>query len=229
MSEQIKITVKGAENAPLNTLVPFQGNLKELEREEYEKLRNGIKKLGFSFTVHVWRHQGKNYIIDGHQRIKAVTSMVDKEGFTCPPIPINLVEAKDFAEAKRKVLAGASQYGKMKDKGLFDFLKENDIPYDEVVAGFHFPEIDFGDFGSAFFPQLSDPKDVNGLPAGTQGDMKVGSDAVRQVQLFFDAATHEEFMAKANQLATLMGKANITDTVMECVRETHKARSAAAK
>lgn len=230
MPEQIKITVTGAETVPLAKLEPFQGDLKSLEKEQYEKLRATIKKMGFSFTVHVWRNKGKNYIIDGHQRIKAVKMMVENEGVACPPIPVSLVKAKDFAEAKRKVLAGASQYGKVKDKGLFEFLQENDIPFDDVVANFDFPEIDFGDFGANFFPvQDQDPGNLAGAQANVDPNMKVGSDAVRQVQLFFDAKTHEEFMAKTSQLGAIFEKANVTDIVMECVRESYKANVKASQ
>jgi hypothetical protein len=227
---EIKISVRGAETVALNQLVPFQGDLKTLEREQYEHLRNVIVKMGFSFTVHVWKSGGKVYIIDGHQRITAVKTMVEKEGFACPPIPVSVIEAKDFAEAKRKVLAGASQYGKVSKKGLFDFLKANDIPFDDIVANFDFPEINFGNFGAEFFPKGTDGKDINSsTPPAPNSDPKMGSDGVRQVQLFFDAKSHDEFLVKANALLAHYKKTNITDTVMECVREIHKAKFPAGK
>lgn len=226
----IKITVKGAETVALEDLHPFQGDLKKLEREQYEHLRNVIREMGFSFTVHVWKNKNKYYIIDGHQRITAVKTMVEKEGFACPAIPVSVVSAKDFKEAKRKVLAGASQYGKLNKKGLYEFLTIHDIPFDDIVANFDFPELDLNAFQIEFFPMGNDPNNIGNLPPPPPGsDLKIGSDGVRQVQLFFDAKSHEEFIAKANALSPIFSKENITDTVMECVREIYKAKFPATK
>lgn len=169
----IKITVRSAETVPLNSLEPFQGELKSLEPDRYEKLKSVILKMGFSFAVHIWRNGGKNFIIDGHQRIKCVKTMVEKEGYACPPIPVNLVEAKDFTEAKKKVLAGASQYGTVQQQGLYDFMKESGIDFEDLNASFDFPDVDFDDFKIGFF-EAPPPKDSTGsTDLSHMGDSKL--------------------------------------------------------
>ena len=54
----------------------FQGELKTLSKEAYQKLRKEIVDLGFVSPVHVWKGEdGKPRILDGHQKL-------DKFGFS---------------------------------------------------------------------------------------------------------------------------------------------------
>ncbi len=161
MPGEIRVTVKSSESLPFTLLEPFQGALKALEEPQYQKLKGAIEKLGFSFAVHIWKSEGKNYILDGHQRIQTVKRMVETEGYSCPAIPVNVVEAKDIKEAKRKVLAAASQYGHVQQQGLFDFMKEADVSFEELEGGFDFPEINIQDFKAGFF-DTPIPKDSTG-------------------------------------------------------------------
>ncbi len=84
MINQIKIAVRGAGTLPLDEFTEFQGELKSLSKLAYESLKNEIIENGFSFTIHIWINDGKNYILDGHQRLRTVKKMV-KEGCECPP------------------------------------------------------------------------------------------------------------------------------------------------
>ena len=216
--------VEGADKVKLDDLLPFQGDLKRLERNEYERLRNSLIKNDISFTVHVWRHKGKKYIIDGHQRVWTMKQMRDVEGYEIPLISVSYVKAKTFADAKRKILAGVSQFGRVTVKSLHDFLKENDIPFDEVVATYNFPEVDMSVLTSMF--EEINANIMDGVEAlGTEefsDDLKHAGDGVKQVQLFFDSVTHNEFIQKTADLSVKYSKDNLTDTIMEVVREAHK-------
>lgn len=214
--QTIKIAVGGETYLPHSALEPFQGELKFLAKEQYEKLRNSIASLGFSFTVHVWQHEGHNYIIDGHQRVFTVRQMAEIEQWQVPDLPCNIVRADSFAEAKRKVLAGASQYGQVTDQGLLAFLEANDIPFDDVVATFSYPEVDFGDFAQKML-KIDEPMVPDG-PMEDAPEMKSGSDLVKQVQLFFTSETHLEFMQKVEVLGKHYNTENVTDTILEVVR-----------
>lgn len=219
MKKSIKIAVRGAVNIPLDQLEPFQGDLKTLAREEYEKLRKGILDDGFSFVFHVWQHEGRNFIIDGHQRRFTCSHMRDHEGYEIPDLPCALVEAKSFKEAKKKVLSGVAQFGKMTQKSLTDFMKDADIPFDEVVANFRFPEINMEKFLSAFSEES--PLKTAQKPEAPQEEMRRASDAVRQVILFFASDQYEEFMEKANELREFMDSDNVSDILLEILREKH--------
>lgn len=214
----IKTSVKGAGFVKLDDLAPLQGELKTLDRENYEKYRKSLIDFGVSFVTHIWKHRGKSHIIDGHQGRFTMRKMRDEEGWKIPPIPVAYVEAKNFEEAKRKVLVAASEYGKMNVKSLFEFAQSADIPYDDIVASFSLPSIDQGQFMSMF----KDMPKIDNLPTPPDSqtpDMKHSSDGVKQVLLFFTTENHEEFMGLTNELSKKYGKENISDTLLEVVRE----------
>ena len=219
----IKIAVRGAETVPYENLKPFQGNLKHIGKDEYERLRKGILELGFSFVPHVWKEGKDIYLIDGHQRIFTVRQMAEIEGYKIPPIPVAVVEAKTFAEAKRKILAAASQYGMVSKEGLLEFAKENDIPLDEIVATFHFPEVDFAAFASDFTPPP--PEDLPEVKEDEDAEktMKSGSELVRQLQLFFNSDDYNEFVQKVEALRDVYKTESVTDTLLGMVREEYSA------
>lgn len=218
---KIKINVESSTTVPLESLEPFQGTLKHIEKSEYEKLRKVLIEQGFSFAVHIWQHGGKNHIIDGHQRVFVLKQMKASEGFDVPDIPVSIVKAKTLREAKLRVLAGASQYGKLDKDGLREFMTENDIEFEDLVSNFDFPEIDFGDFGKEFLDINNAVEEID-EPVNVDKTMQSGSGNVKQIQLFFDNDTHAEFVTKLESLSQKFGTDNITDSVMECVRESHK-------
>ena len=145
MSKKISITCKGSSTVPLDKLKNFQGNLKTLESTEFEKLKRSILKYGFSFPVFVWRDQ----ILDGHQRVFVVRSMVD-EGYTIGDIPVVEIEAKDRKEAGEKLLALNSHYAKITDEGLYEFLHDMSIDIGEIAGDLELPDIDMDKFISGW-------------------------------------------------------------------------------
>lgn len=89
----------------------LQGNLKTLYDHEYQKLKRQILENGFSFAVHVWADpDGKYHILDGHQRCEALRRLRE-EGVDVGDVPCVTVEAKSKAEAVKKLLGAASQFG----------------------------------------------------------------------------------------------------------------------
>lgn len=230
-SKHIKISVRGAELVPLASLVHFQDEIKSLSKTRFEKLRKSILTLGLSFTVHIWRNKGSNNIIGGHQTCRVLEHLVSKEGYLLEGVPVSIVEADSFEEAKRKVLAGAAQYGNFDKQGLYKYMMDNEIPFDDLVSTFEFEGINFEEFGKNFFDDSTDENDIDGA-AGSGIEitgMKVSSDQVRQVQLFFDLEKHQEFMEKVKLLTEEYGTQNVTDTVMEAVREAHSLRENVTK
>lgn len=155
---EIKISCTGATHIDYTELVPFQGNLKELSKANYAKLRKEILELGFSEPISVWKNDGKYYVLNGHQRLRTIRELVESEHYTCPPLPVNLVEASDIKEAKKKILALTSQYGKITDQGLYEFLNESSIDITEAEESFSFPEIDFKDFKDEYFDGITRPE-----------------------------------------------------------------------
>lgn len=236
----VRIEVNAGGTLGLPLLNPLQGKLKSLSDENYEKLKKEIVEDGFSFAFSVWesKDDGKTYILDGHQRLTALTKM-QKEGYTVPEVPVNFVQARDLKQAMRKLLAGASQYGKIEKDGLAEFLERAQITTDELVASFNFADLDIQQF-------VSSSEDLTDIAADLGQDMMVVGEGVpmpkdeaptknspppippssqsqvRLVQLFFNSETQPEFLKMCAKLQEVGEYENLTDTVMGVVREAYK-------
>ena len=178
--KKVRIECQGAAKLPIGKIEPFQGELKSLSSENYDRLKKSILELGFSFALQVWRHKGHYYCIDGHQRDRVLTRMA-KEGYEVPPVPVDWVEAADEQEAKRKILAGTSNFGKMEKQGLYQFIEDAGLDAKWVMDDYSFPEIDPVRFLQEYYvdPPKADEDDVRSLPAkakSRRGDIYVLGD-----------------------------------------------------
>ena len=127
------IEIKCRANAliPLNELGAFQGQLKTIKVENLVKLKNSIIEQGFIAPIFVWQNGDDNWVLDGHQRIKALKSL-EEDGEVIPPLPIAYVEADDIKEAKEKLLHITSQHGDFTIDGLDDFLLDAELDLETI-------------------------------------------------------------------------------------------------
>src|SRR5215831_14702564 len=146
----IKITCTAATTIKLEDLTPIQGDLKELSHRNFEKLKKSILKHGLSFPFFVWRHDGQNFVLDGHQRDRVLRKM-QEQGYQVPPLPCALIEAKDSKDAAAKILLISSQYGKMTEESLDEFLSENELDMNDLLDELELPALDMRYFGSGEF------------------------------------------------------------------------------
>jgi ParB/Sulfiredoxin domain len=150
----IAIRCTAAVNLELSELTPLQGGLKELSDANFEKLKRSILKHGITFPFFVWQSDGTNYILDGTQRDRVLTKM-SEEGFEIPALPCALIQAKDRKEAAEKILLISSQYGKMTNHSLENFLTDNDLGFLELQDELELPSIDLDYFRDADFQSVS--------------------------------------------------------------------------
>jgi hypothetical protein len=150
----IAIRCAAAVNLELAELTPLQGGLKELSDANFEKLKRSILKHGITFPFFVWQSDGNNYILDGTQRDRVLTRMAE-DGFEIPALPCALIEAKDRKEAAEKILLISSQYGKMTNNSLEDFLAENVLDLPELQDELELPSIDLEYFRDADFQAVN--------------------------------------------------------------------------
>jgi ParB-like nuclease domain len=148
--KSIQIKCSAAVNIPLADLTPLQGGLKELSDANLEKLKRSILKHGITFPFFIWQNDGANYILDGTQRDRVLNRMAE-DGYEIPLLPCALIQAKDRKEAAEKILLISSQYGKMTNHSLEDFLTENDLGFVEVQDELELPAIDLEYFRDADF------------------------------------------------------------------------------
>jgi ParB-like nuclease domain len=152
----IAIRCTAAVDLHLADLRPLQGGLKDLSDGNFEKLKRSILKHGITFPFFIWQSEGENYILDGTQRDRVLTKMAE-DGYEIPPLPCALIQARDRREAAEKILLISSQYGKMTNNSLEDFLSENDLELPELQDELELPSIDL-----EFF------RDGNFEPTGTE-------------------------------------------------------------
>ena len=151
LGKEIKIACTGADLIELHDLTDFQGKLKVLSDESYEKLKKSILDLGFSFPVAAWKYRNKTFILDAHQRVKTLKKMRE-EGYFVPKLPVVWIEATDRHEAAKKLLAVTSQFGEVTPDGLFGFMEEFGLK-SEDLEDLKFPEIDFDIFCESYFKE----------------------------------------------------------------------------
>jgi DNA modification methylase len=146
----IAINCQGAGTVAWQHLRPFQGDLKKLSIENYERLRDEILRDGFCEPISVWQREFNDgtgtgiawTILNGHQRLATIREMVEVEGYTCPPIPVSIVQCRDEAQANDLVLALTSQYGQMTEESLAAFIQKRGLDVKTVVQRYRQPEID---------------------------------------------------------------------------------------
>lgn len=156
LGQSVQIKCTGADLVPIDQFTDFQGKLKKLSEESYQRLKQSILSLGFSFPVAAWKYRNKNMVLDAHQRLATLRRM-QEEGYIVPPLPVIWVEAKDQQEAARKVLAATSQFGEIQQDGLHNFMQEFKLEMPDVVSSFKFPEVDFDSFKAKFFDTPMSP------------------------------------------------------------------------
>lgn len=149
MNDQ-KILIHANEKIPrfdFEKLEPLQGALKSLSEDSFTLLKKSILKHGFFVPVFLWHKGEQIHILDGHQRIR-VLSVLKKEGYAIPKIPGVLIEAKNKKEAKEKLLAITSSFGKIEIDGLYEFWNG----FDHLMLNdFKLPEIDIPKFLKGFY------------------------------------------------------------------------------
>jgi hypothetical protein len=116
-------------------LVEFQGELKTLTRENYDKMVKSFNDWGFFVPLFIWNHDGVWKINDGHQRVR----VLKQEEATPHELPYVEIAAADEIEAKKKLLVISSQFGTVTQEGLDSF--SFDIPEDWLKTSVKFDGI----------------------------------------------------------------------------------------
>lgn len=118
----IKINCETSDELKLTDMVAFQGNLKKRTDEDISALQESLKTEGLMMPFAVWKHEGKNYLLDGHGRKEALIRMATVE----PELlnsewPVIYVNADTEDEARKALLQITSSYGKITKTGVKQF------------------------------------------------------------------------------------------------------------
>jgi hypothetical protein len=149
----IEIKCQGATTVGIDDLIHFQGNLKSLDEENYHKLKLQILELGFCEPVSIWDSPDGFLIANGHQRLRTLSVMA-KEGFEIPPIPVNFIFPSSMEEFTRIVLSLCSQYGKVEKDGLYEYCAKHSIPVEYLEKRLRLPELDVPKFKQEYYVDM---------------------------------------------------------------------------
>lgn len=116
----------------LEDMTVMQGNLKERNDTDYEKIKKSILTYSFSFPFFIWKSGKTNYLIDGHGRFATLCKM-QKDGYLIPPLPVVYIQCKNKTEAKQKLLRLNSQYGRMSKESVLEFAEDIDLNFEEIA------------------------------------------------------------------------------------------------
>lgn len=138
--------IRNPNNLPLinyKNLVNLQNDsFKDLTKERFDKLCASFKRHGFFVPFYVWINKGVYYVLDGHQRLRALHE-IESDGLELPYITI---EAKNKKDAAEKLLAIDGKYGQRTLEGQDEFIElfEIDQEYldDVAVLEFQYEEIE---------------------------------------------------------------------------------------
>jgi hypothetical protein len=229
---KIKVTGEGAMAVGYKKLEPFQGDLKILSEEAYEKIKSSIVKFGFMEPISTWEDQGRLYILNGHQRLAAVKRMIENEKFDPVELPINIIKAKSYKDAKLRVLALTSEYGTMTQDGAVNFLADLDVSIDELEKFVNLRQVDLSDVMASVDQiktdlvkddamDITNMTDESGsLDEDEDEDGKVKNDlasGLRLMQIFLAEDQVESFKEKIDAVIEHYNMENVSDCIVKCV------------
>ena len=154
MENSIKVFNLGnLPTAPLDSFIELQEDFKKPDADKLSKLQMLIITRGFKYSFKVWKdHDGKLWIIDAHQRRKALLGL-RAYGFTIPDIPYEEIQASNKREAVEEIAAYNSEFAqKNPDTLLFTKYNINGDDLAKFNLGYEVKRTDFSIGGEKLFP-----------------------------------------------------------------------------
>lgn len=118
----IKINCEAKDTIKLTDMIPFQGNLKKRTNSDIKELTESLVNEGLMMPFAIWKHDNKNYLLDGHGRKEALImlAMFDTE-ILAADWPCVFIQAETENDARKALLQITSSYGKITKQGVKQF------------------------------------------------------------------------------------------------------------
>lgn len=118
----IKINCESSDTLKLTDMVPFQGNLKKRTEQDIKDLTASLLTEGLMMPFAIWKHDNKNYLLDGHGRKEALTKLaVEDAKMLSEEWPVIYINADTEDDARKALLQITSAYGKVTKQGYKQF------------------------------------------------------------------------------------------------------------
>ena len=170
MDKEIQIKYKGSHSFKLKDLYILQNKkgfcFKELSKEGFQKLATSLIDNGFWFPFFFWhcKKDKKNYYLDGTQRDKVLLELqrngyIDNKGkhwnVKLPDkFPATEIFADNKKEAHKAILTQSSNYGKISNESLYEFIETNELNFNDLKLELDLPEINLDDFQANFYDDV---------------------------------------------------------------------------
>ena len=125
--EAIKVLSDTKDTLKIEEMSEFQGKLKHRSPRQVQELAESLKKEGLIMPFVIWKHDGKNLLLDGHGRYRAIKYIIaeqnesDGQKIKEQAFPVIYIEAENEEEAKKALLQISSRYGNITRKGAAAF------------------------------------------------------------------------------------------------------------
>ncbi len=111
----------------------LQGELKQISKENIEKIKNSFRENGFVQPFFVWKDDsGEYWILDGHHRIKVLRELKEEGADVPEKLPAIEIEAESRDAAAKLVLIYSSSYAEITKDGLEKFAKDFDLDLESL-------------------------------------------------------------------------------------------------
>jgi DNA modification methylase len=151
---EVMIRCKGADMLALSSLKPMQGALKDLSDVNLAKLSASLLEHGFAFPFFVWKDKSTHWILDGHQRDAALRQIEKLKDVRLPKkFPVCYVQARNKTEAAKLLLLASSQFGKMTNEGLYEYVSTQELNIADLTLKVAFDAIDIDKFAAGWGPE----------------------------------------------------------------------------
>ena len=191
MTNEIKIQCETKLYLPLENLNEFQGELKTLSVENFEKLKKQIIEQGFSSPFLVWKNNGKYFLLDGHQRKRVVTKLKEA-GYKVPDLPCVEIFAKTKLEAKKKLLSYVSQFGKVDKQGLYQYIIDAELGIEDMQE-FEIPELNMEEFKEEFFGEDSINNEIEETDLNFEFKMEIKFNTEKEQETLYNELTERGY------------------------------------
>lgn len=165
----IEIKCSAPDEVLLSSLVPFQGELKKRTAKNIQELSDSIKQEGLLMPFAIWRNDDKNYLLDGHGRLAALTELaLQDRDIVEQTFPAIFIDADSEDSAKKALLQITSAYGRVTKDGAFRFTK--------TIPEYHAPSI------NRFVHKKAVARTVQNRPVGALIRIRVPVDKEQEVR-----------------------------------------------
>lgn len=154
-----------------------QENFKEISKDDMHSIKASLVANNFAQPFYVWEDESNGiiYCLDGKHRVLALEELIN-EGVDVPYLlPATFIDCENKRQAAKLVIIYSSIYAKVKQQGLFDFLKEYELEMSEIKGEISLPEFSVPRFEQKF--DLLGINDLNDIDSSLDDDFEIDENA----------------------------------------------------